>query len=275
MGFDFAKAIKASEARGKKAVVEAVILGCSGSGKSAAAGSFGVKTLYLRTNGEKHGPVSAQTYGKSDIVDINIERDDSGTDLSADSSLARVIEILGDVSGIQSAGFKAVVLDGATELEAIIRKTSAYKKMCLTNKGEHNSFLESTAVSTIFRDVTNKLRALADESIHYAVTCILDVKELADNGEIEAAAPRISTYSCAESLIQQFGDVLVVGKMLKDDTTDYRFQFGAGVSKVSKDQAGRIKKTLNYSPRITGVEVNFNSMKAKLSEVIKLKEGKK
>ena len=275
MGFDFAKAIKVSEARLKHTTVEAVLLGCSGSGKSAAAGSFGVKTLYLRTNGEKHGPVSAKTYGKSDIVDVNIERDDNGVDLTADAAYQRTLDILGDIDGIKSAGFKAVILDGATEFEAIIRKTGAFKKACLTNKGEHNTFLESTAVNNQFREVTNKLRALADEGIHYAVTCILDVKLVGDSGEIEEAAPRISTYSCAESLIQQFGDVLVVGKMVKGEEVDYRFQFGAVVNKTSKDAAGRVKKTLNYAPRLSGVVVDFTSMKAKLSDVIKLKEGKK
>jgi hypothetical protein len=106
------------------------------------------------------------------------------------------------------------------------------------------------------------------------MTCILDVRALGEDGEVVEASPRLSTYSVAESLIQQFGDVVVVGRMEKDEKIAYRFQFGATVSKTSKDVRGVVKKLINFNPRISGVETLPANMKASLADVIKLKEKK-
>lgn len=272
--FDFKKAIAQSEARLKSPIVEAIVLGCQGAGKSGACGTFGVKTLYIYLNAERHGAKSARTHGKTAMDAVCIDEPKDGVPIPADEAFKNLLDILSNTEAIKVGGYGAVVVDGASEVEMLIRQTSAYRAACLTSKGEHNSFLESPAVTTLLREVTSRLRRLADTGIHYAMTCILDVRALGEDGEVVEASPRLSTYSVAESLIQQFGDVVVVGRMEKDEKIAYRFQFGATVSKTSKDVRGVVKKLINFNPRISGVETLPANMKASLADVIKLKEKK-
>lgn len=106
-------------------------------------------------------------------------------------------------------------------------------------------------------------------------TLALDVKSMdGETGEILEASPKLSTFSCAEFTIMNFGDVMIIGPLTKDDKTAHRIQFGGKVSKASKDASGQVKKLINFTPRVSGVKTLPNSLPAKLSEVIKLKEGK-
>jgi hypothetical protein len=255
--------------------VGAIILGPSGAGKSSLLGTFGCKTLFLYTGGEVHGPTAAATYGKGDVIGVRFDQDDEGTQLSADDSYARLLSILDAEGSLKEAGIGAIVIDSMTEVEFIIRSTSKFAKDCMTDKGKHNNFAEPQVTLNLFRPVLVKLRDLQlNIGIHYAVTCLLTVSAIGDNGEIEESAPKLSGYMVADGIIPQFPDVLVVGRMVgKSGIPARRIQFNAGVSKVSKDAVGTVKKMINFDPRITGVEKLPGNMEASLAKVVEMKQG--
>ncbi len=276
MSFDFKSAIADAKKEYDNVLVSAIVLGPSGAGKSSIMGTFGVKTLYLYTSGESHGPKSARTLGGDNIVPICIDQD-AGKSLGPDAAYSRLLDILNSSAAIKQLGVGAVTLDGASELENIIRGTDKWAKACLTDKGKHNTFGEGAATANMFRAVTAALRNLQLElGVHYAVSCILDVKTMGPNGAIEEATPRLTGYSVAESLVQQFGDVLVVGRMERDDVVKHKIQFMSDVTKVSKDALGTVKKAVNFAPRLAGVQVQDLPpfMDADLAGIVKLKKEK-
>lgn len=276
--FNFEKAIAEDTQQSQVNSLRAIILGQSGSGKSSLLGTFGVKTLYLYGSGEDHGPSAARSLG-GDVVAVPWDKAD-GASLTPDAAFKRILSVLDDVEGIKKAGFGAICLDSATELEILVKSTSAWKALCLTPKGGHNNFAETGATSQLIRQVIDALKAVRKAlNVHIAVTCILDVKAMDSTGAIEEASPRLTGYHVAEGLIQQFGDVLVIGKLLKDEVSSHRLQFDSGVSKQSKDQAGQVKKMINFNPRIEGLSADklpasFPADLKKLAE-FKAKGGKK
>jgi len=273
--FDFKKGLKDSQAAMNDKHLAAVILGPSGGGKSFLCGTMGVKTLYLYMSGESHGPVSAKVTGGANVDAYCLDIYD-GKILTADQTYDHLLAVLSDQDNFK--GYKAVVLDGASELESVIRNSSKLIKEITTDKGGRNAFAIPAATVSLFRPVLNALKSLQRNlGLHYAVTCILDVKSLGSDGEILESTPRLQGYSVAESLVQHFDDVLVVGRMSRDDVVKHKIQFGSNVTKVSKSETGVVKKAVNYNPRISGLGVSDlpPMMDADLSEVIALKTGKK
>lgn len=271
MAFNFDQAIKEAEVSAKSTALEAIILGPSGAGKSSVMGTTGLKTLFLYTGGESHGIKSAQARGKN-VMPVRLDVED-GKQLTADETYARLLTILNDVDGIRKSGFKFIGVDGCSELELIIRQTTNFKKLCLTPAGKHNTYAEMPATLETFRPIMNALKNLQRElNVHFAMSLILDVKDMGPNGEYLEAAPRLKGYSVAEGILQQFGDILVVGKMTKGNEAKYKFQFMTELTKVSKDEAGNLKKAMNFSPRLSGLSVP-PIMDADLSQVISLKEA--
>lgn len=275
--FNFDEAIAESQAEVRNDKLCAAILGSSGGGKSSILGTFGVKTLYLYGSGEDHGVAAAQSLG-GEVVGICWDKQ-NGQDLKPDAAFNRLVTILKDVEGIKSRGFGAVTIDGATELEVLIQKTERWANACLTDKGKHNSFAETGATNGMFRDVIHALKGIHKAGLHVAMTCLIDTKGLDEEGAVSEAAPRLGGYMVAESILQQFGDVLLVGKMVKDDKVSHRLQFNGTVSKVSKEANGTIKKLLNFSPRVTGITLDKlpSSIPADLKKLaeFKAKGGKK
>lgn len=253
MTFDFAKAVKDSS--NKDVNLAAIVLGPSGSGKSTIMGTFGVKTLYLYTSGESHGPRAAASMPKADLVPVCVDRN-GDTVLTPDETFAQTLAILGSLKELKAAGIKAIAVDGASELEAVIRSTNQWRVLCTTKDGKHNTFGEPAATALMFRQLTGALKT-AQQTLgcHFAMSCILDAKELDDDGSIVEASPRLLGFSVAETLIQQFDDVLVVGRIRRDDVVKHKVQFMVDLPKVSKDATGRIKRAINFSPRLCGVRV--------------------
>lgn len=253
MAFDFDNAEQEGQADLVSPELEVLALAPSGGGKSSLMGTFGVKTLYLYGNGEAHGPAAARVFGGPNIVPVNWDYKGS-TKLTAGQAYERLLEALTDLAQIKSKGFGAIVVDGLTELEQLVRGTKRWENLCLTDKGKHNNFAEKDATLACVRPVLDALRtAKRSLGIHYGVTCTLDVKSLSDTGEIVESQPRLTGYGVAEGLLQQFRDIVVVGPMVKADVIAHRLQFLAGVSKTSKDASGNVKKTINFRPRVTGV----------------------
>lgn len=273
MSFNLLAAINEGSDVLKNQAIGAIVLGPSGAGKSTLLGSFGVKTLYLHTTGEAHGAKAASTIGK-DIIPVCIDYSEN-KQLTPDEAYTRLCQILDASEQIAATQIGAIVVDGATELEALVRSTKRWEALCKTKDGKHNSFAETGATCSMMRDVVQKLIKLQrDLNIHYAMTCILDVKALGDDGEIVESAPRLQGYAVAETLLQSFPDVVVVGRMVRDGISKHKLQFGVDMQKTSKDGKGQIKKTINYTPRLTGITADKLPayMDADFKAVIKFKK---
>jgi hypothetical protein len=269
MTFDFEAALAQAKRDAESTALEAIILGSSGAGKSVLAGTSGLKTLYLYSSGENHGVKAARLFGKADVIPVCFDH----LSTSPDEALANLLSILHNKEQIAKLGVKFVFLDGATEVEALIRSSKAWKDACKTAKGAHNTYEEGRATVAAFRPIITGLKDLQRATgTHFAMSCILDVKELGASGEIVESSPRIQGFAVAESLVQQFGDVLVVGRMSKNGQVKHKLQFMTEIVKTAKDEGGVIKRTMNYSPRLQGV-MPPPYMDADLSKVIELKRG--
>jgi len=271
--FNFKEEMEKGKALLDSRLLEAVVLSPSGGGKSCLCGTLPGKILYLYTEAEKHGPKNAKKYGGGDVYPFCIDHK-----RNPDESIEYVVELLNDVDFIRESEFKSIVCDSLMQFETLIRGTSLYYAMCKTTGGKHDGYKEPAAVLSIFNKIMGALRNLNQElGIHYICTCPLDVREKGENGEILASKPQLSTYMIAESLIQQFSDVFVIGQLSKEKEdgtviSDWRIQFLSGIYKDSKDKHERIKKTINYNPRSTDVEKLPRTMRADLKDLIKLKE---
>lgn len=255
MSFNLKQALQESMAD-QSAALEAIILGPGDAGKSTLIGTLGVKTLFLYTTRERHGSKSAKIYGGDNLLPVCINRKD-GKDLNADESITYLMQILTDTETLKSAGIEAIAIDGLTELDFLVRDTAKWKNLCLTDKGKHNNFAEGTATLQCLRPIIVALQELHRTlNMHYMITCVTDVKEKGIYGEILDATPKVQGYFVAESVIQMFNDRLLVGPMTRDDVTKYKLQFGAKVTKVSKDDKGGIKKINNFTPCIKGVSAD-------------------
>lgn len=270
MAFDFNGALARAKDDADSVALEAMVLGPSGGGKSGAAGTFGCKTLYLYAGGESHGVRAAKLQSSGDLVPVRFDHGSS----TPDETLNNLLGILRNAEGIEKMGIRAVYVDGASELEFLIRNSTQWKEACKTSKGLHNTFEEPKATVTFFRPIIEAMKELQWKlGLHIAMSCIVDVKEYGPDGEIVECMPRILGYGVAESLIQQFGDTLVVSKMRNPKTGDSsrRFQFMTDVVKTAKEESGVIKKSINFSPRISGVKELPPHMAASLNDVLKLK----
>ena len=274
MTFDFKKAmVSAAEQQKETNKLSMLVLGQSGSGKSTALGTTGLKTLLLYTRGESHSPAASKVFGKDNIVPVCIDFDGSAA-LNASQALKRLTDILDSVDDIKAAGFKVIAIDSASEVEAMIRGSNTF-----TNLVGGNKFKEIDVMIDIMRSVMLKLFDLQQKlGVHVIVTCPLDVKEISSLGEIVDSAPKLLGFRNAEALVQLFADIVVVGAMTNGETVSHRFQFMAGVSKEQKDASGSIKKTVNFRPRLTGVNLlealpDHGTLPANLADIIKMKAG--
>lgn len=259
-------------------LIYAIVLGMSGGGKSRVCGTLPGKTLYLYSGAEKHGALSASAAGGKIVpvlVDFNYDKKQPYA--TKDEIYANTLKILKSHDSFIKSGFNSVVLDGLTEQEMIIRGTTAFKTACKTSSGGHNSFQEGVATSDLIRTILEELRNLQRVAkCHVAVTCILDVKAVGDKKEILESSPKLKSYGVAEGTVPMFDDILVVGRLQEDDEKpEYVFQMMGGVSKTSKEVNGRVKKTINYNPRISvsnhGVEIP-EYIPANFAEILKIKQ---
>lgn len=265
-------------AQGKAALqnksVGLILLGPSGAGKSRACGTFGVKTLYLHTASEAHGPVSAAS-GGSEILPVCLDRDD-GKPLSADEAYTRLVGILGSKDELKKLGIGAIAIDGATELEAMIQNTSMWNNQLTAKYKGVKSYAGDLTIS-MFKPILSLLHDLQKElGIHYVMTCILNVKEYGENNEILDAAPSLYGFNVATGLIQHFPDILVIGQVSDGERARPAIQLGSHVQKASKDQVTKeVRKLSNFYNRITGADLSEapDLIKPDLSKIAAIKKA--
>jgi hypothetical protein len=275
--FNFDAAKKSAAKALKNPLLELIVLGSQGAGKSYCIGTLGVKTLYLYGLRESHGPKTASVQGKANVepmcIDYGVwpgEKDERA--FTSDESLEFLRAILMDQAYIKSQAYKAIAVDGLAVLEAMVKGTQEWKEKCRTTAGKHNTYKETEATQEILGEVIGLLKACQRElGTHIVVTGVLDVKSTDAFGAIDEAAPRLGGYGLAESLNQHFGDIAVVGKMTRGGETKYKFQFLTDLTKVSKDESGNQKKAMNFSPRLSGLDIQEPTMPADLSLLAKLK----
>lgn len=253
-----------------------IVLGSSGAGKSHVFGTAPGKTLYLYLDSERHG-VSAARKSGGDIVPICLDRDKDGKALKPDAAFKRGIDALSPAV-LKKAAIETVVVDGLIELEKLVRNTVKWEGACSTKGGGHNKFAEPAETVKILDEYMRALRTAQDEAgVHVVVSGILDVQEAETNGAVSLAKPRATGYSVAESMIQQFPDILVIGKITKADGTAGRaFQTGTDLKRVSTDDKNKVKRFINFECRLAqpaGAPPLPTYIKADLKEVIKLKAG--
>lgn len=231
------------------------VIGPSGSGKSTACGTMGVPTLFLYTATERHGAANARAIG-GDITDVDftVRRSDGSVD--PDASLKNLHEILSS-PGLDKE-FGAVVIDSATELQLIHRRSNRFVNYCKTDKNTHNNFKESEADTSYFKELLEDLVVLNNRGVHVVLTCAAVVKSLADDGSVAEASPSLQGFSVAHDLLRNFADILLVSRLVEEDEEgnskpQHKFIFKANVQKVSKDARGQVLKTANFSPRISGL----------------------
>jgi hypothetical protein len=256
MTFNFDTAIKEAAGELKNDKLFAIVLAPSGGGKSSLMGTFPGKTLYLYTSGEDHGPKAARALGGDAVIPLCVDMAD-GEKLSGDAAYERLLSIIESHDDIAKLGVDAIAIDGMSELEAMVRGTDKWAAMCKTSKGAHSGFEEPRATITMLRPLIDGLKSLQRKcGVHVATSLILNVTELGRNGEILEANPRLQGFSVAESILQQFSDVVVVGRMEKAGKIKHKIQFLTEISKASKDEAGRMKKAMNFSPRLSGMTLD-------------------
>lgn len=253
------------------------VLGSSGNGKSRVCGTLPGKTLYLYAGGERHGVASGKAAGGTLVpnqVDFNYAKKAMYT---PDEAYTNLLNILKSAENMAKSGYKNVVVDGLTELEQLIRGTKAFRDRCKTANGGANPYAEPAATVDMMRPILDELRNLQrTNKVNVAVTCLLDVKALGDKKEVLEASPKLTSYGVASSLIPQFDDILVIGRMQEDDgPVEYNFQMCGNVSRTSKEVNGRVKKMMNFSPRISvsnhGVEIP-EYIPANFAEILKIKQ---
>lgn len=255
MTFDFSKALKEGAAALKQKQLGAILLGASGSGKSRACGTLGVKTLYIHTSGEQHGALSASS-GGSEIHPICIDME-GGKLLDPDTAYTRLLAVLSDGDVIAKAGFKAVVLDGLSEIEALILETKAWKQRVQVEYKGVASYAGPVTTSLMRPIIASLLKLQKEIGIHFVVTCILNVKELGESGEILSAEPKLKGFDVATDMVRQFADVLIIGQMSNGEVSKPRIQIGAHVSKASKDfKTLEVRKLQNFFVRVTGCDLS-------------------
>ena len=252
MSFNFKKAIQHSVEDTKNPYLSAIVLGPSGAGKSYLMGTFGVKTLYLYTGGESHGPRNAMIEGKDNIIPISYDRDsETNKLLDSDDTYNQLLEILKSKEMLKELGVGAIALDGASELEVVIRNSKGLYKRCLNDKGKFIAWDIGPNTIAMFRSVLNVVRDLQRElKVHFAMTGLLDVKSYGKGGAILESCPRLQGYGVCENLIQQHGDVLVVGRMNKGEVVKHKIQMMASVVKSATDEIGTITRSVNFNPRV-------------------------
>lgn len=258
---DFNKAVQFGLNQIKSSKLALILLGPSGAGKSSICGTLGVRTLFLYSIAEEHGPANAMQFSKNKNVlpypyDVNIS---TGEMLSPDLAYKNLLDILKDTEGLKKQKIGAIVVDGATQVETMIQSTTQWSEAVARNYKGNASYAGPITLA-MFRPILTSLSTLRKElDIHYVMTGILHVKELGEDGSLLEASPSLAGYNVAEGLIQNFPDVLMIGAMKNPKgILAPRIQLHSSVTKTTSDfKTKEVRKILNCSNRLTGIKMDL------------------
>lgn len=268
------KALKAKVKPTSPLPLFAVIIGCPTSGKSTLTGTMRLPTLYLHFLTEDHGATNAGSIKGSEIhaVDVTVIKADGTTDADATYN-----NLLAHIKAPDLADhFGCIVIDGATELEQVIRKSTLFLNRCKALSGKHNTYAETGAVVDMFKDVVEILKGWHKKSIHVLFT-LAGMSKQADASELVEITPVLQGYGVALEFLKNFNDVLLVSRITKEledgsTKTGHALLFKGNIVRSSKDiKTGQILKSINFSPRLSGILIEDlpELFKADLSLLLK------
>lgn len=251
---DFSKLKQQALAAEPNSTLQLLLAGPSGAGKSTTSGTFGVPTLFLYGSGESHGPDQARVFGNDDITPLNWDyHPETGEGLTPDQSYDLLVRTL--TAPDLHEHFGAVVVDGATELTFnLIRHTNKFKSICTNDKGVYNAFKEGEASLDLLKPIMGALKALYENKVHTVMTMILDVQQGGVDGNVVIGKPSLPTYGITIGLVPQFNDIAIVSRVKNHPNGDGHYlQFCADIRRESKNQHGVTQKSVNFSPRLSGL----------------------
>lgn len=256
-----------------------IILGPASGGKSTAMGTMGVKTLFCYFSGETHGVAAAnKAQNNPDLIPVCVDIDENGNKIAPDKAYEDFVALLEDVNQLRELGIQAVAIDGATELEHLITSTDKWN-VAVQSKYKGNESFAGPITVGMFRPILDALRKLQRElKIHYVISCLLNVKEVGDNGILADASPQLAGFNVANGLLQQIPDRLIIAHTDTKDGVEPRFQVGAKVGKSTKDfKTQEISKIASFRPQIQGVNLATAPaiLKPDLSKIIQYKRERK
>jgi energy-coupling factor transporter ATP-binding protein EcfA2 len=266
---NFAK-LKEESKKNRQAEGQAfVVLGASGSGKSSLLGSFGCPTLILYTSDESHSTQSSGIHN-GDITNVCLDRGDNGEPLSADDTLAKLIDIL--QSEDIPEHFGAVCLDSLSSIDLIIKRSGWFDKFIMGSNGKKNDFKSSEAVITKIQELFTATQGFRQKGVNFMCTLAAHIKSMDSDGNGEVVTPVLSSYGCADQIPRLASGVLFLGKVEIDGERKRALLFNTTISKNSKDLKGGVTKMLSFSPRLAGVrdEELPEALPADMSKVLKL-----
>lgn len=269
--------IKAAEAQMDCKLLAMILFGPPSGGKSQAMGTLGVKTLFLYFGGESHGPRSASA-GGTDLVPYCIDVDESGNKIEPDVAYEDLLALLKNDKFFAESGIKAVAIDSAGELEFMIMQTTHWKVEAQKRFKSVESYCFPITLE-MFRPIMDALRNLQlKQQVHYVVSCILNVKEFADDGVIADAEPKMFGYGTVSGFLQQFPDRMIIGQVNTKDGVKPKLQLATMVTKSTKDQKTKeISKLQHFRPQLQGVDFagGPSFLSPDLSKLIKYKAAGK
>lgn len=252
-----------------------LMIGPRASGKSTAAGSSGLRTFFITARREKHGLNAARQSGGANIVGWLMDLDRDGTQLGADSSIARLHGKLDQLIARPNIAeeFPVIVFDGFSVMDEIIQDCKNVKMRTLVNQYD-----KGPAVIEQFISIIDKLLRLYYLGCHIVATVAASA-EMQSSGEYGTVTPHLQGYKCVDKIIGCFDDIVMVGRLAVEDdagnvSQQHVFQFGGAMEKFGKTVAGKVVG-VNFSPRITGVSLDHLPpfMNASLAELIEFKRA--
>lgn len=265
-----------------KEALTCLLIGPSGAGKSHCIGTLEVKTLYLYFMGERHGPRVAKKEGGDNIEPVCVNYADVGDGkgerhLTPDECLTRLRFILSNGTKLHELGFEAIVIDSLTELEVCVLESRELKQMSLTKEGKVDGFRVPANTKIILRRIFKDIFDIqVSTGLHFITMLLADVKEVdSETNDILECQPRLNSYTVADDIFPQFATYFVVNWVLKENGEKVHiFDFGGSITRESKDAKGRIKKQINFNPRIQNANPpKGGKMRADLSQVLKMVKG--
>lgn len=273
---DFKKLKEEAKTLNKAQPLFAVVLGTPAGGKSSLCGTLKVPTLFLHTSLESHGPINASASKDSDVTpfDITVSKADGTTD--PDATYNNLLSILR--SPDLTKHFKAVCVDSVTELEQVIRKSKLFADRCKALSGKHNTYAESPTVTDMLKDVVEVTSSLHKQGMHIMFTCAAATK-VTENSDTMEVTPVLQGYGIALEFLKNFHDVLLVARVTKEEEdgtskTVHALVFKGNISRVSKDLKGQTLRSVNFSPRVSGLPIDKlpDLFKADLDALLKKRD---
>jgi hypothetical protein len=265
-----------SLARKKKTLepLFAVILGASGSGKSSAAGTIGLPTLYIRTPVESHGGVSASTaskriFGEDFITEIDIFEGAK----NADQAWKNLLATLADPELPKQFG--AVVIDSLTDLQLnVIHNLSEWKEQTTTAGGKINKLAVPGADTEFLNDLINvHLKKLHAKGVHVILLAAAVVVSTNDDGTEITAKPGLAGTNPAALVNRSCPDVLLVNRIRNEEGVfEHNFLFYPKVVAEGKNLQGIVTKTEGFGMRISHLSDLPERAAARLDELIEYRK---